>query len=108
MFATFGDSEGPGYGASKGAIDQLTKALAAAYAGDNIRVNAVAPGWIDTPLLAPFKNVPEVADPILARTPFHRFGRPVEIASVIAFLCSDEATWVTGQTLNVDGGYTVG
>lgn len=108
MFATFGDAEGPGYGASKGAIDQLTKALAAAYAGDGIRVNAVAPGWIDTPLLAPFKDVPEVAGPILSRTPFGRFGQPVEIASVIAFLCTDAAAWVTGQTLNVDGGYTCG
>lgn len=105
MFAYFGDGLGPAYGASKGGIDQLTKALAVAYAPDNIRVNAVAPGWIDTPLLAPFKNDPAVAKPILDRTPLGRFGQPRELASVIAFLASDAASWVTGMTMPVDGGY---
>lgn len=108
MFAYFGDGDGPAYGASKGAIDQLTKALAADYAKDGIRVNAVAPGWIDTPLLAPFKGVPEIADPILRRTPLGRFGKPVEVASVIAFLCTDAASWVTGMTIPVDGGFLTG
>ncbi|MBV9817918.1 MAG: SDR family oxidoreductase [Solirubrobacterales bacterium] len=60
---------------------------------------------MDTPSLAPFKNDPDAADPIIARTPLGRFGKPSEIASVIAFLCSDAASWVTGQTLPVDGGF---
>tara|TARA_R110000851_G_C13088478_1_gene566605 strand:+ start:2139 stop:2864 length:726 start_codon:yes stop_codon:yes gene_type:complete len=105
MYSTFGSSDRPAYSASKGAVVQLTKSLAQAYAAEDIRVNAIAPGWIDTPLLAPLKAEPSIANPILGRTPAARFGKPEEIASAVAFLCSDAASFVTATTLPVDGGY---
>ncbi|RYE38960.1 MAG: SDR family oxidoreductase [Hyphomicrobiales bacterium] len=105
MFAYFGDGDGPGYGSSKGGVDQLTKALAKRWGSDGIRVNAVAPGFIDTPILAPFKNDKEISGALIARTPLGRFGQPSEIASVSAFLCSDAASWVTGMTMPIDGGF---
>ncbi len=105
MYSTFGSSERPAYSASKGAIVQLTKSLAQSYAGDKIRVNAVAPGWIDTPLLAPLKADKDISGAILGRTPLGRFGQPIEIAKTVAFLSSDAASFITGATLPVDGGY---
>lgn len=105
MLAIFGHADGIAYSASKGGVDQLTKSLAIAYAKDGIRVNAVAPGWIDTPLLAPLKDT--LGAGILARTPFNRFGKPVEIGQVVAFLASPAASFITGAILPVDGGYSI-
>src|SRR5690606_23829589 len=101
----FGHDEGVAYSTSKGGVDQLTKSLAIAYAKDGIRVNAVAPGWIDTPLLAPLKDT--LGAGILARTPFDRFGNPREIATVVAFFASPASSFVTGTILPVDGGYSI-
>lgn len=105
MYSTFGAAGRPAYAASKGGIVQLVKSLAQSYAPDGIRVNAVAPGWIDTPLLAPLKADKEISGAILGRTPLARFGDPEEIAKVVSFLCSDLASFVTGASLPVDGGY---
>lgn len=105
MLAIFGHPDGPAYSASKGGIDQITKSLAIAYAKDGIRVNAVAPGWIDTPLLAPLKDT--LGSGILARTPMGRFGNPKEIATVVAFFASPASSFITGAILPVDGGYSI-
>lgn len=106
MMSTFGSSDGPAYSASKGAIVQLTKSLAQLHAANGVRVNSVAPGWINTPLFASIETVaPEVFAGIVARTPLARIGDPHEIAKAIAFLCSDDASFITGIVLPVDGGY---
>jgi NAD(P)-dependent dehydrogenase (short-subunit alcohol dehydrogenase family) len=107
MYTFFGAGHAPGYGASKGAVAQLTKALAVAYAKEGIRVNAVAPGWIRTPLTAPVAADPVRSRPILDRTPLGRWGEPEDVAGPVLFLCSDAARFVTGVVLPVDGGYLV-
>jgi NAD(P)-dependent dehydrogenase (short-subunit alcohol dehydrogenase family) len=107
MLSFFGGGLVPGYSASKGGIGQLTKSLAIAYAADGIRVNAVAPGWIATPLTATLQYDPARSDPILARTPLKRWGTPEDIAGPVAFLASDAARFVTGVILPVDGGYLI-
>jgi NAD(P)-dependent dehydrogenase (short-subunit alcohol dehydrogenase family) len=105
MLTFFGGPRVPGYSASKGGIGQLTKSLAAAWAADGIRVNAVAPGWIATPLTEALRQDAEKSAPILARTPMARWGSPEEVAGGIVFLASPAARFVTGAILAIDGGY---
>jgi NAD(P)-dependent dehydrogenase (short-subunit alcohol dehydrogenase family) len=95
----------PGYGAAKAAIVTLTANLARRWATRGVRVNAVAPGLIDTPMTAPMAAFPEIMDAELARIPMGRTGRPEEIATAVLFLSSAAAGYVTGTTLAVDGGY---
>ena len=107
MLSIFGGGLVPGYSASKGGISQLTKSLAIAYAPDAIRVNAVAPGWIATPLTQALRDDPARSGPILARTPLKRWGSPEDVAGAVLYLCSPVAGFVTGTTLVVDGGYSI-
>jgi NAD(P)-dependent dehydrogenase (short-subunit alcohol dehydrogenase family) len=107
MYSFFGGGHAPGYTASKGGIAQLTKALAVAYAGEGIRVNAIAPGWIATPLTDIVRDDPQKSGAILARTPIGRWGEPDDVAAAAIFLCSPAAAFVTGVILPVDGGYLI-
>jgi NAD(P)-dependent dehydrogenase (short-subunit alcohol dehydrogenase family) len=94
----------PAYCASKGGVMQLTKATALALAPHNIRVNAVGPGSIDTAMLAGVNANPEAMAMVMSRTPLKRIGTPREIADVVAFLASSKASYITGETIYVDGG----
>ena len=93
------------YAASKGAIMQFTKALAVEWGGEGIRVNAIAPGFIETTLVPADQKTPEREAAVLARTPLKRFGEPADIGGAAVFLASDAARFVTGVILPVDGGY---
>ncbi|HET6500311.1 MAG TPA: SDR family oxidoreductase [Amycolatopsis sp.] len=95
------------YNASKGALLQLTRALAVECAGDRVRVNAVAPGFIETPFTRGVLANPDVKNWLLERTPLGRVGQPEDVAQAVSFLGSDRASWITGTTLFVDGGWTV-
>jgi NAD(P)-dependent dehydrogenase (short-subunit alcohol dehydrogenase family) len=107
MLSFFGGGLVPAYSASKGGVAQLTKSLALAYAQDGIRVNAVAPGWIATPLTQALQDDEGRSQAILERTPLGRWGEPEDVAQAVVFLCSPAAAFITGTILSVDGGYLV-
>ena len=106
IWSFFGGGLTPAYTASKGGVAQLTKALAVAWA-PQIRVNAIAPGWIDTELTKPAQADQARSDAIIARTPFGRWGKPEDVGGAVVFLCSEAASFITGTVLPVDGGYMV-
>jgi 2-deoxy-D-gluconate 3-dehydrogenase len=108
MLSIFGASFAPAYGASKGGIVQLTRSLASAWARDNIQVNAVLPGWIDTELTQQARrDVPGLHDMVLRRTPAGRWGVPDDLAGIAVFLASSASDFITGAAIPVDGGYSI-
>jgi NAD(P)-dependent dehydrogenase (short-subunit alcohol dehydrogenase family) len=95
----------PGYGAAKAALLSLTRNLAVAWVSDRIRVNAVAPGLIDTPMTAPMSAIPTLLESELRHVPTGRMGTPQEVAATVLFLASDASAYTTGSVFAVDGGY---
>ena len=107
MMSIFGVSFSPAYGPSKGGLVQLTKSLATAWAKDNIQVNAVLPGWIDTALTQRARQeVAGLHERVLARTPAGRWGTPEDLGGIAVFLASAASDFVTGTAIPVDGGYS--
>jgi NAD(P)-dependent dehydrogenase (short-subunit alcohol dehydrogenase family) len=106
MYAIFGSPFTPAYAASKGAVVQLTKSLAVAW-GETVRVNAIAPGWIETRISSNAMKDPVRAEGIMRRLPVKRWGAPEEVARVIRFLISEDASYVNGSLYTIDGGYSV-
>lgn len=96
------------YCASKGGIAAMTEAMALELAPYNIRVNAIAPGMIETPMLDPIKQDPKSIEGILARIPLSRMGKPEEIADLVVFLASDKSSYITGSIVVIDGGWLAG
>jgi NAD(P)-dependent dehydrogenase (short-subunit alcohol dehydrogenase family) len=96
------------YCASKGGIVALTEALAVELAPYNIRVNAISPGMIETPMIDPIKQDPKMIEAMLARIPLHRVGKPEEVANLVLFLASDKSSYMTGSTVVIDGGWLAG
>jgi len=108
MMSIFGASFVPAYAASKGGIVQFTRVCATAWAADNIQVNAVLPGWIDTELTRKAREqVAGLHERVLGRTPAGRWGKPEDHAGIAVFLCSKASDFVTGAAIPVDGGYSI-
>jgi 2-deoxy-D-gluconate 3-dehydrogenase len=108
MLSLFGTTYGAAYAASKGGIVQLGRALAVEWAPQNIQVNTLLPGWIETELTAEAKKLfPDLEAGILARTPQARWGRPEDLAGIAIALCSGACDFITGTAIPVDGGYSI-
>jgi NAD(P)-dependent dehydrogenase (short-subunit alcohol dehydrogenase family) len=107
MLSFFGSGSAPAYSASKGGVAQLTKSLAIAWAAEGIRVNAIAPGWIQTALTRMLVDDPPRSAAIVARTPLGRWGQPEDVAGAALFLCSPAAAFITGVVMPIDGGYSI-
>ncbi|MBF9023513.1 SDR family oxidoreductase [Rhodobacterales bacterium FZCC0069] len=105
MLSIFGGPLVPAYSASKGGVAQLTKSLAGNWAEDGIRVNAIAPGWIETEMTQGLRDDKTRAQAIMARTPMKRWGQPEEVGALATWLLSESASFVTGSIYPVDGGY---
>ncbi len=105
-YSRFGNPIAPSYAASKGGLIQLTKSMAIELAADNIQVNAIVPGWIESDMTAPIKSRPFYNE-ILMRTPAGRFGTPAECGGAAIFLASHASDFITGATIFVDGGYAI-
>lgn len=104
MYGLVGSTTSFAYSASKGAINQMTRSLALTYARDNIRVNAIAPGYVDTPILS---MVPDnIKETMGNELPIGRLGKDKEIANLICYLLSDDASFITGSIIPIDGGFT--
>jgi Tropinone reductase 1 len=95
------------YGMTKSAMIQLTKNLAGEWGKDKIRVNAVAPWYINTPLAQAVLKDKDYYNEVLSRTPLNKIGEPEDVASAVAFLCMPQAKFITGQCLSIDGGFTI-
>ena len=107
MTSLFGFDVAPIYAATKGAAVQLTKSLASAWAKDNIQVNSILPGWIDTDLTKRARQIiPTLHDKVVDRTPAKRWGVPADFEGIAVFLCSDASDFVTGTAIPVDGGFS--
>ena len=107
MLSYFGSGRAPAYSSSKGGIAQLTKSLAIAWAERDVRVNAIAPGWIETSLTQPLVDDPSISQSLIERTPMKRWGKPDDLTGAALFLCSPLAGFITGAILPVDGGYSI-
>jgi NAD(P)-dependent dehydrogenase (short-subunit alcohol dehydrogenase family) len=107
MWSYFGSPKSPAYASSKTGIMGLTRSMAVAWGPEGIRVNAVAPGWVLTRMAMGAKNDPEREPKITARIPLGRWAEPSDVANVISFLVSDQAAYVHGVVLPVDGGYSI-
>jgi 3-oxoacyl-[acyl-carrier protein] reductase len=106
LTSIFGHPMVPGYGAAKTGLTGLTRAIAVTWADKRIRANAIAAGMVNTRMTSIMQEIPEMNDPILARTPMKRWAEPEEIADGVLFLASDQARFITGQTLVIDGGFS--